>query len=98
MFGDSCRKLRASYQAEDPSQAEEVCMDDSNQRRSTLCQPRPFGEAGQAVYRTLIEQLFLHARNYNDPSYHCPGERPFLTLLSIVGGWRQIWRARLPSS
>ena len=47
MFGDSRRKLRAWYQAEDPSQAEEVCMDDSNPKAfnavptPTFCRSEP---------------------------------------------------------
>jgi len=72
MFGDSRRKLRAWYQAEDPSQAEEVCMDDSNPETFNAMPSTTFVEAGRAVYRTFIEQLFLRARSDHDASYQCP--------------------------
>ena len=49
MFGDSCRKLRASYQAEDPSQAEEVCIDDSSPKTFNAVPTATFVEAGRAV-------------------------------------------------
>ena len=92
MFGDSRRKLRAWYQAEDPSQAEEVCMDDSNPKTFNAMPTPTLVEAGRAVYRLLLRSCFsTHLTTMMLPTGSPMG--PFLTLLAIVGGWRQIWRA-----